>query len=108
MSCKLKLTTGGLTLKNINLKYLSTKTDNYGSEYCYYEILNDNFKDEIKSIEKEMKVPYFLGKENKYILRIKSRYVKDNDKVGGTALINMKEFEYNEFCGYYINSIEIK
>ena len=41
-------------------------------------------------------------------MKIKTRYLKDYDKISGTALVHMKEIEYNEFCGYYINSLEIE
>ena len=35
MSCNLELTADGLTFKNVKLKYISTKTDGYGSAVSY-------------------------------------------------------------------------
>ena len=61
-SCNLELTADGLTFKNVNLKYISTMTDGYGSEFSCYATLNDNFKDVIKVVSSDMKTPYFFRK----------------------------------------------
>ena len=108
MSCNLELTADGLTFKNLNLKYISTKTDGYGSEFSCYAILNDNFKDVIKVVSSDMKTPYFLGKDNDYILKVKTRYLTEEKKISGTATIKMKSYTYEEFTGYFVNGFEIK
>ena len=108
MSCNLELTADGLTFKNVNLKYISTKTDNYGSEFSCYAILNENFKDIIKLVSSEMKTPYFLGKEDNYLLKIKTRYLTEEQKISGTATIKMKVYSYEQFNGYFVNGFEIK
>ena len=107
MSCNLELTADGLTFKNVNLKYISTKTDGYGSEFSCYAILNDNFKDVIKVVSSDMKTPYFLGKDNDYILKVKTRYLTEEQKSSGKFTVNMKEYEYNDYTGYYVNEVYI-
>ena len=103
----LELTSEGIQFTKINLKYLKTSTDNYGNENSYYAVLNDNIKEIIKDVSTEMKVPYFLGKEQNYILKNKSKYLTDAQKISGTATIKMKAYNYEKVNGYYINEIII-
>ena len=107
MSCKMEFTNDGIVLKNLNLKYLNTKIDKYENEYSYYTILNDNIKNIATKLSDSKRLPYFLGSDN-FVLKIKSRYLTDAQKVSGTAIVNMKEYDYNEYTGYYVNSFDIK
>ena len=107
MSCKMEFTKDGIVLKNLNLKYLSTKTDKYDNEYAFYAILNDNIKCIATKLSDSKRLPYFLGSDN-FVLKIKTRYLTEEQKVSGKATVNMKEYEYNEYSGYFVNSIEIK
>jgi len=107
MNCNLELTTEGLNFYNVNLKYITTKTDKYDNEIVYYAILNDNFEDMIKEVSTEMKTPYFEGKDN-YVLKIKSKYLTEAQKICGTATVKMKSYSFEEFNGYFINDLEIK
>ena len=107
MSCKMEFTNDGIVLKNLNLKYLSTKTDKYENEYAYYSILNDNIKNIATKLSDTKRLPYFLGSDN-FALKIKSRYLTEEQKISGTAIVYMKEYAYNEYTGYYVNSFDIK
>ena len=106
------LNLGNVKLHDIKIKYLSTKTDKYNNEFSYYRIENENFAskvdDIIKNVEDNISFPWFLGKENNYLLRIKKRYLKDDEKISGEATINLKLYEYQNKKGYYINKIEFK
>ena len=106
MNCNLKLTTEGIIFDNVNLKYVATKTDKYDNEIVYYAILNDNFEDMIKEVSTEMKTPYFSGKDN-YILKIKSKYLKESQKISGHATVKMKAYSFEEFNGYFVNELKI-
>ena len=106
MTCKIENDVG-ITLDKINLKYISTKIDNYKNEIVYYAILNENFKDITKDIPFEMKTPYFEGKDN-FMLKIKRKYLSEWQKMSGTATIKMKEYNFEDFKGYFVNGIEIK
>ena len=64
MSCKMEFTKDGIVLKNLNLKYLNTKTDKYENEYSYYSILNDNIKNIATKLSDSKRLPYFLGSDN--------------------------------------------
>ena len=96
---------GGFVLKNLNLKYLKTSSDKYENEYVYYSISNETFKDAIIEFKNNEKLPYFLGKNNKYVLKIKGRYVTNKQKINGTATVKMTFYTYNEYSGYYIEEI---
>ena len=107
MSCKMEFTKDGIVLKNLQVKYLNTKTDKYENEYAYYAILNDNIKCIATKIGDSKKLPYFLGSDN-FVLKIKARYLTEEQKKSGTAIVNMKHYEYNEYSGYYVNEIMFK
>ena len=107
MSCKMEFTKDGIVLKNLNVKYLNTKTDKYENEYAYYAILNDNIKCIATKLGDAKKLPYFLGSDN-FILKIKTRYLTEEQKICGTATVNMKHYEYNEYSVYFVNRFEIK
>lgn len=94
-------------LYNVNLKYLSTKVDKYKNEFVYYAIKNKNFDDIIKDMNDDVKCPWFKGKDN-HVLKVKSRYLTEQQKINGEAEINLKEYEYENIKGYYIDKIEFK
>ena len=106
MSCKMEFTSDGIVLKNLNLKYINTKIDKYENEYAFYAILNDNIKNIATKLDSK-RLPYFLGSDN-FVLKIKTRYLTEEQKVSGKATVNMKEYEYNEYTGYYVNEIMIQ
>ena len=107
MSCKMEFTNDGIVLKNLNVKYLNTKTDKYENQYAYYAILNDNIKSVATKLSDSKRLPYFLGSDN-FVLKIKTRYLTEQQKKSGTAIVNMKEYDYNEYSGYFVNRFEIK
>ena len=107
MSCNVEFTDDGLTFKNLNLKYINTKTDKYDNEVVYYSILNENIKSVISKLITSNKLPYFLGEKN-HILKVKSKYLTEEQKISGTATVKMKFYTYNEFNGYYVNELEFE
>lgn len=96
----------GITLNKIKLKYLSTKKDGYNNENFFYAIKTEDFHDIVATVPKDFKVPWFPGKKST-ILKVKSRWVKDNEKAatGGVGNISMKEYDYEGTKGYYVNGI---
>ena len=98
-----------LVLNKIKLKYLSTKKDSYGNENCFYAIEGDDFGEVVATVPKEFKVPWFMGKKG-HTLKVKSRWLKDNEKasMGGIGNISMKEYNFEGTKGYYVDSIAFK
>ena len=99
----MEFTSDGIVLKNLNLKYLNTKTDKYENEYAFYAILNDNIKNIATKLDSK-RLPYFLGSDN-FVLKIKTKYLTEEKKSSGKFIVNMKEYEYNDYTGYYVNSV---
>ena len=94
-------------LDNICLKYISTKNDKYGMEFVYYSIKNKEFDDVVKDVKEDMRRPWFKGKED-YILKVKPKYVKEEEKIDGKATINLKNYDYNNIKGYFVYKIAFK
>ena len=93
-------------LLNINLKYLSSKTDKYDSEISYYAIETVDFNQIIKKdITDDLKMPYWVTPENKYILKVKSKYLEQEQKTKGVATLTLKKYNYESFTGYYVTQI---
>jgi Holliday junction resolvase RusA-like endonuclease len=95
------------TLDKINLKYITTKIDKYNNEFVYYSIQNKDFDNVVKEIADDMRCPWFKGKDN-YVLKVKSKYLTEEQKINGGAVINLKQYEYENKKGYYANKIEFK
>ena len=97
---------GEVSLNKIKLKFLATKKDNYNNENCFYAVENGDFAEIVANIPKDFKVPWFKGKKGE-VLKIKSRWLKDNKKatVGGVGDISMKEYDFEGVKGYYVDGI---
>ena len=117
------LNLGNVKLHNIKIKYVSSKTDKYNNEFSYYIIENENFlskindngiaspkgDDIIKNGNGDITFPWFVGKDyNNYLIKIKKRYLKEEEKISGEATINLKKYDYKDREGYYIDKIEFK
>ena len=95
------------TLDKINLKYITTKIDKYNNKFAYYSIQNEDFDDVVSEIADDIKCPWFKGKDN-YVLKVKSKYLTVEQKINGETMINLKQYEYENKKGYYVNKIEFK
>ena len=94
-----------ITLDEIKLKYITTKIDKYNNEFVYYSIQNKDFDNVLQDIEADMKCPWFKGKGG-YVLKVKSRYLQEEQKINGEAVISLKQYEYENKKGYYVDKIE--
>jgi hypothetical protein len=95
------------TFNNIKLKYITTKIDKYDNEFVYYSIQNKDFDNAVKDIADDMRCPWFKGKDN-YVLKVRSKYLTEGQKINGETMINLKQYEYENKKGYYVNKIEFK
>ena len=97
----------GATLDKAKLKYISTKKDKYKNEFVYYAIKNKDFDDIINDVGEDMKCPWFKGKGG-HVLKVKSKYLTEEQKINGEAVIILEQYEYEDMKGYYVNKIEFK
>ena len=73
----------------------------------YYLIKNKNFDIIINEIKDDIRYPWFRGKAGNFILKVKSSYFEEKE-IHGEATINLKQYEYENKNGYYVNKIELK
>ena len=95
-----------VTFKKINLKYISTKTDKFDNEIAYYEVLNDDFTETMKAAKDDVKKPYFKGDKN-YIIKIKTKYLEENQKTSLVVDIDMKFYSFDLYSGYYVTKFKL-
>ena len=88
-------------LLNINLKYLTTKTDTYNNELSYYSVEKLDFDELVEDIPENLKKLYSKGGKN-CVLKVKSKCLEESQKVIGVATITLKRYEHNGSVGYYI------
>ena len=99
-----------VTLKNIKLEYLTTKTDKYENEISYFKIKDKNIDQKFVSINKEgYKLPYFKTDKGSYILKAKTKYLKlkelkKDETVTSDITFNPYEMDNNK--GYYVKQLK--
>ena len=96
-------------IKNIKLEWITTKKDNYDNEMSYFKIKKETIDSKFTLINKEgCKLPYFITKENKYLLKVKTKYVKLNELNKDMIYIcdaECKYYKMDECEGYYVSKL---
>ncbi len=54
-----------------------------------------------------MKCPWFKGDIGNFILKVKSSYLEEEKEINGEAAINLRQYQYENIKGYYVNKIEL-
>ena len=71
-------TSGNIEIKNINITYISTKTDNFDNTLCYFKVSglkNKNLLSPILSeVCEECRIPVWLTEEGDYMVKVKQKY----------------------------------
>ena len=98
-----------VVIKNFKLEWITNKKDNYDNEMSYFKIKKETIDNKLALINKEnYKLPYFMTKENKYLLKVKTKYVKLNELNKDMIYSCDADFKYYkmEDCeGYYISKL---
>ena len=74
------MSSGGKTVevKNINVTYVSTKTDNYDNTICYFKVTDTKAKKKLSPILSEVcdecRIPVWKAEDGAYLLKVKQRY----------------------------------
>ncbi len=99
-----------VTVKNVTLEYLSTKSDKYDNEISYFKIKDKNMDQKFTSINKEnYKTPYFKTENGSYILKAKTKYLKlkelrKDDTISSDITFKPYDMEGNK--GYYVKQVK--
>ena len=95
-------------IKNIKLEYISTKTDNYNNNQVYFKVLKGQ-ENKFTAINKDgYHLPYFKTDDNKYLLKVKSKYVKLDELNKDMTYIcdlEMKYYKMESVEGFYVSQI---
>ena len=71
-------TSGNIEIKNINITYISTKTDNFDNTLCYFKVSglkNKNLLSPILSeVCEECRIPVWKTEEGDYMVKVKQKY----------------------------------
>ena len=100
-----------LEIKNINVTYISTKTDKYDNTICYFKVTDKNASVKLKPIIahecEECKVPLWKTEDGEYMLKVKQRYAPTllNSDTTLTVKLTFKYYCMNKddtlLQGYY-------
>ena len=93
------MSSGGNTIeiKNINVTYISTKTDKYDNTVCYFKVTDTKAKKRLSPILSQMceecRLPLWKTDDGEYMTKVKQKYAPKS-LVADTALTVMLTFKY--------------
>jgi hypothetical protein len=99
-----------IVIKNLKLEFITKKKDNYNNEQVYFKIKEKNVESKFTIIDKDgHNVPYFKSKDGKYLLKVKSKYVKLSDELDKDMVYicdaELKYYKMNDIEGYYVTKL---
>ena len=66
-----------IVIKNVRVEYITTKTDNYDNEICYFKLKDKNIESKFAAIMKtNFRLPWFKSDRGYYLLKVKTKYNK--------------------------------
>ena len=93
------MSSGGnaIEIKDINVTYISTKTDKFDNTICYFKVTGFNNKNMLCPILseccEECRIPIWITEEGEYMLKVKQKYAPKL-LVAGTDLTVLLTFKY--------------
>ena len=98
-----------IVIKNVRVEYITTKTDNYDNEICYFKLKDKNIESKFASIIKpDFRLPWFKSDKGYYLLKVKTKYNKlEQMHKEETVLVDavFKYYKYNDMEGYYVSQL---
>jgi regulatory protein YycI of two-component signal transduction system YycFG len=97
-----------VVIKNLKVEVITKKMDNYNNEQVYFKILKGQ-ENKFTVINKDgYHLPYFKTIDNKYLLKVKSKYVKLEDLNKDMTYIcdlELKYYKMDTVEGYYVSKL---
>ena len=97
------------TIKNVKAEYITTKSDKYENEICYFKMRDKNFELKFAPLMKDSyKLPWFKTDKGQYLLKVKTKYCKIKElRKEEVVLLDVifKYYKMNEMEGFYVCSI---
>ena len=95
-------------IKNVKVRYLTTKMDKYDNELIWFRIDKTSIA-KLNVLNKvDFKLPYFETDDGKTLLKVKSKNVKLNDLTNDVVIacdIAFKYYKMGDFEGYFVNRL---
>ena len=98
-----------IVVKNVRVEYLSTKTDKYNNEICYFKIRDKSIDHKFSAVAKDgFNLPFFKTDKGHMLIKVKSKYVKmkalnKNDVVAVEIIFT--QYKMNDIDGFYVSKI---
>ena len=96
-----------VVIKNVRVEYITTKTDKFNNEICYFKLKDKNIDNKFAVLINEgYNKPWFKTDKGHYILKVKTKYTKLKElKKEETVLtdIAFKYYKLGEAEGFYVS-----
>ena len=96
-----------VVIKNVRVEYITTKTDKFNNEICYFKLKDKNIDTKFSVLINEgFNKPWFKTDKGHYILKVKTKYTKLKElKKEETILtdIAFKYYKMGEAEGFYVS-----
>ena len=84
-----KKSTNTFDINGLITEFITTKTDKYDNEISYYKVIDQNYKNKMSGILKEVSegavMPFWKTEDHEYMLKVKKKYapkkVTDNGDI---------------------------
>ena len=97
------------SIKHVKAEYITTKTDKYENEICYFKMKDKSFELKFAPLMKDSYIlPWFKTDKGQYILKVKTKYCKTKELKKEEPVICDMTFKYykmNEISGFYVSLI---
>ena len=98
-----------VVIKNVKAEYITTKTDKYENELCYFKLRDKNIDSKfVALIQPSFNLPWFKSEKGQYILKVKTRYCKNKELKKEEPVIfdiTFKYYKMNDMQGFYVSLI---
>ena len=98
-----------IVIKNVRVEYITTKTDNYDNENCYFKLKDKNIESKFAAIMKDnFRLPWFKSDRGYYLLKVKTKYNKlETLNKDESVLVDIvfKYYKYNDSEGFYVSNL---
>ena len=98
-----------VVIKNVKVEYITTKTDAFDNELCYFKLKDKNTETKFAALIKDnFRLPWFKSDKGYYLLKVKSKYNKakqlHKEEVVLVDLV-FKYYKMNDYEGVYVSQL---
>ena len=98
-----------VVIKNVKVEYITTKTDAFENEICYFKLKEKNIESKFVAIMKDgFRLPWFKSDKGYYLPKVKTKYNKMKAlHKEETVLVEVvfKYYKMNDSEGFYVSNL---